>query len=244
METVKKLLSESGLSKKEIEIYLSVLELGQATILQIADKSKIKRPTIYDLVPLLINKGFVTELQKGKKTFYQAQNPNIALAILKKRTSIFEASMPELMAIFNSPENKPKVQYYQGPAEIQRMYEDTLKEGLPISNLTSISGLFQHLDKDWVKKYIKARIEKNITTKIIAVDSKEARVWEETAEKELREIKLIQKENCNFSADMHIYGNKIIIATYQDDLFGLIIEDANIASLQRMSFELLWSLIK
>jgi sugar-specific transcriptional regulator TrmB len=69
METVKKLLSESGLSKKEIAIYLSVLELGQATILQIADKSKIKRPTIYDLVPMLINKGFVTEIQKGKKTF-------------------------------------------------------------------------------------------------------------------------------------------------------------------------------
>jgi sugar-specific transcriptional regulator TrmB len=152
--------------------------------------------------------------------------------------------MPELMAIFNSPENKPKVQYYQGPAEIQRMYEDTLKEAQPILNLTSISGLFKHLDKDWVKKYIKTRIEKGITTKIIAVDSKEARQWEETAEKELREIKLIREKDCNFSADMHIYGNKIIIATYQEDLFGLIIEDRNIASLQRMSFDLLWKILK
>lgn len=243
-KSIKTLLIEAGLSRKEVDIYTSILQLGQATILQIADSSKIKRPTIYDLVPELSSKGFITEIKKGKKTYYQAQNPTIALSIIRKRASIFEQTMPELMAIFNSPENKPKVRYYQGKEEVQKMYEDTLEEKQPILNLTSISDLFNFLDKEWVEKYIKNRTRLDIETRIIAVDSPKARDWEKLADNELREIKIIPDKNYNFSADMHIYGNKIIIATYQEDLFGLIIEDENIASLQRMSFELLWKLIK
>jgi sugar-specific transcriptional regulator TrmB len=194
-------------------------------------------------VPTLVRKGYVVTEEIGKKTFFIAKNPEYVLALLQKKADLFKTAMPELLAIFNKPDNKPKVSFYQGKEDVQKMYEDTLKEGKTLLNLTSLINLYKYLDREWVDDYIRRRVEAGIETRIIAIDSKESREWEENADKHLREIKLIPNKDYNFSADMHIYGNKIIVTTYKENLFGLIIEDENIASLQRMAFEMMWGAI-
>ena len=60
-------LQKIGFSDKEAAVYLAGLELGQATILEIAKKAKIKRPTAYVIVEGFIERGLASSFEKGKK---------------------------------------------------------------------------------------------------------------------------------------------------------------------------------
>ncbi|AKM82251.1 MAG: transcriptional regulator TrmB [Berkelbacteria bacterium GW2011_GWE1_39_12] len=234
------LLIEAGLDDKEADVYLAALELGKTTILEIAKHSKVKRSTVYEIIPALENKGLIKRAKVGKKYFYLAESPKTVVTLIKEREKRFAEALPQLMSLFNSQEERPKVYFYQGPEEIKQMYEDTIREGKDILNYTSIINLYQYLDKEWVDDYIKRRIDAGIKTRIIALVSRESEEWHDKAKTELREIRLVPKDDYNFSADVHIYGNKVIITTYKSGLFGLLIEDVNIAQMQKMAFELMW----
>ncbi|MEI6498576.1 MAG: helix-turn-helix domain-containing protein [bacterium] len=240
------LLRSCGLSEKESEIYLSIMELGRATILEIAQHSKIKRSTVYEIVPDLEDKNVIKKTKQGKRLYWVAESPRMVLTLFREREERFREAMPELMAIYKAQEKRPKVFFYQGRDEIQRMYDDTLREGKPIYNYTSTINLYQYLDRDWVSGYIAKRVQLGIHAHILAVDSQVARDWRENAESELREIKLIPNKNYDFSADVQIYGHKVIICTYRhgEGLFGLLIEDENIAKMQKMTFDLMWGAIQ
>lgn len=236
-----RLLEDSGLNEKESEVYLALLELGQASILDIANHSKVKRSTVYEIIPSLQEKGLLKTTKKGKKTLFLAENPRTISKMILEREQRFKEALPELAAIYNSQENKPRIFFYEGREEVQNMYDDTLREGKPLFNFTSIINLYDYLDRAWVENYIQKRIEKGISTKIISLESPEVIEWKEKAKQELREIKLMPKADILFSGDLHIYGNKIIITTYKKNLLGVLIEDENISAMFRLMFTMLWN---
>jgi sugar-specific transcriptional regulator TrmB len=242
--TLENILEQSGLTDKEARIYLAALELGKSSILHIADYSKVKRTTVYEIIPQLENKGMIVQSKDGKKNIYVAESPKTVLSLLKEREKRFHEALPEMMSLYNTQENRPKVFFYEGKDEVQNMYIDTIRTGKPIMNYTSIIDLYKYLDESWVREYIKLRTEAGVKTRIIAVDSLEARVWAKEAQAQLRQIKLIPVKDANFSADVQIYGNKVIMTTYKKNLFGLVVEDDNIANLQKMAFELMWAAVR
>ncbi len=56
---------------------------------------------------------------------------------------------------------------------------------------------------------------------------------------ELRQCRLIDIEKFPFKNQINIFGNKIMIASYRDQM-GVIIESKEIADTQRAIFELAW----
>lgn len=60
-------LKNAGLNTKEATTYLSILELGEASMGQLVKKSKLKRTTLYDLVESLKEKGLISTAKQGKK---------------------------------------------------------------------------------------------------------------------------------------------------------------------------------
>ena len=236
------LLQDSGLNEKESEVYLTILELDRATVLEVAKRSKIKRSTVYEIIPLLESKGIVKKTKYGKKIFFVAESPKTVLSLIKEKEERFREALPELMAIFKSTEKRPKVFFYQGKDEIKEMYFDTLRGGKPIYNYTSTIDLYRYLDEEVIKDYVERRIKLGIVTNIVAVDTPESREWQKNAVREMRKIKLIPNKSYDFSADVQIYGNKVIICTYKhgSGLFGLLIEDENIAKMQKLAFDIMW----
>ena len=244
MNNLENLLELSGLSDKEARVYLATLELGKTSILHIAEQSKVKRSTVYEIVPQLEKHGLIVKTKDGKKNIYVAESPKTVLSILKEREKRFQEALPEMMGLYNTQENRPRVYFYEGKDDVRQMYMDTIREGKPISNYTSINNLYSYLDKSWVEDYIKTRVKEKVPTRIIAIDSPEAQEWAKNAPQELREIKLMPKKQVNFAADVQIYGNKVIIATYKQNIFGLLIEDDHIAAMQRLVFETMWANLK
>lgn len=57
--------------------------------------------------------------------------------------------------------------------------------------------------------------------------------------KENRVTRLVPKDKFPFSNEINIFGNKVMIASFKDQI-GVIIESADVARTQRAIFELAW----
>ena len=60
METVKKSLEEVGFDNKEIQVYLSLLKIGETSATKISKETKIERTLVYYIIEKLINRGLVS----------------------------------------------------------------------------------------------------------------------------------------------------------------------------------------
>ena len=78
-------LSDFGLDPKESQIYLALLELGEASVLSISRKSGLKRTSVYHLLEALKERGLVGIVNKNKKQHYFAQNPQKLESELEER---------------------------------------------------------------------------------------------------------------------------------------------------------------
>lgn len=119
MNNLENLLELSGLSDKEARVYLATLELGKTSILHIAEQSKVKRSTVYEIVPQLEKHGLIVKTKDGKKNIYVAESPKTVLSILKEREKRFQEALPEMMGLYNTQENRPRVYFYEGKDEVR-----------------------------------------------------------------------------------------------------------------------------
>src|SRR3989338_746382 len=105
----KEALQHFGLNEKQASIYLALLELGTASAPSISKKSGVKRPTTYVILQELRQKVLLTEMPKKSKTLYTAKSP-------------------EILLLYNSKAEKPKVRVYQGEREINELYNEIFAE--------------------------------------------------------------------------------------------------------------------
>ena len=57
----------------------------------------------------------------------------------------------------------------------------------------------------------------------------------------LRQLKLIDEKDFPLSNETNIYKNKVAIASYGREMFGMLIESEEISRAQKAIFNLLWS---
>src|SRR3972149_2621050 len=134
-------LEQLGLTQKESAVYLAALELGQAPVLQIARKAKVKRPTAYVTLSNLHEKGFIEVIPKGSSTWFQAVDPEKIAEQFNKKLGKFKEALPELRSLFNIAPNKPGVRFYEGKKAILALYEDEIfrkKDVLAIASMKNI----------------------------------------------------------------------------------------------------------
>lgn len=233
------ILTNLGLSPKEARIYLSSLETGVASAQTIAKKAQIKRTTAYAVLETLAEKGFVLKTQKEGVTKFIAENPKSISEKFKAYQKSLENNLPELEAIYNKEQIKPKVLFFEGKEGILRVYEDTLKEKPGEILMFTTSEIFKTFD-EFPFEYVEERKKKNIHALRISpkdeMYSKHAKLDEE----ELSETKLLK--DFNIPIEINIYNNKVAFMSYNDKI-GLIIESEGIAKSMKKIYELLWDRI-
>src|SRR3989338_4813909 len=89
-------LKNLGLSDNEAKVYLAMLELGSATMLEISTKAGINRPTAYVQVESLKKLGLVSTQTKGKKQFFIAESPDQLENMLDQKKLDIENKKEEL----------------------------------------------------------------------------------------------------------------------------------------------------
>lgn len=235
------LIKQFGLNEKQSQVYLACLELGSATVQELAEKSKVKRTSIYNFLDEMKSMGFLSEIQHHGKTLIVAEDPTVLEERGKEQLKQLGKFMPELKALYNRPGNKPKVRYYQGKEGVRNVYMDLLETGEPVFAFTDYEKMFESFG-DWTWFVPEERVKRGIPFKGIARDGKGGRKVKSLDHKQMRVTKLAK--DIKFDTEVHIYGNKVSMISFRKPYAGVVIEDPAIALTMKTVWNMVWESLR
>jgi len=231
----KSVLEEAGLTENEAQVYLILLNIGEATIYQIADKVKISRPNIYDVVKTLKEKGLVSEMIKKNIKHFKAITPEKLLEIIQRKEKNFLEILPELNTLYKTTEKKPVIEVFQGKEGLMTLMNDMIKTKKQIL-------IFNQMTKKLFKKYISQHYaerffkeKNNFKIKTRALYSHD----EAPIKAKGYTVKKISKENLG-NVGYWIYGDRVGIGIWTEEIIIIRIISEDVARIYRKSFELIW----
>ena len=244
-EAVTQTLISFGLSRKEAEVYLALLELGRSTVSQISRSAGINRTTGYDILNSLESHGLVRISGKEPKQEYVAESPENLYTLLSTRLhdterniAIAKQFVPKLKSM-RKVDDRPQVKFYEGEDGLKTVYEDTLTSTEQIRAYASVEDMHAGLP-GYFPRYYQKRAGKGISIRAILPDNK-AGVERTTHNKEeARESALVPKEQYDFHPEINVYDDKVMIASLREKL-GIIIQSKEIADAMKVIFELAWA---
>ncbi|MFA6404652.1 MAG: helix-turn-helix domain-containing protein [Candidatus Paceibacterota bacterium] len=234
-----------GLSTKETDVYIALLELGRETVTKISYKAGINRTTGYDILNSLVNKKLVSISGKEPKQEYVAEPPTAIIEYLKRQATQAtenikraENIIPELNLLYTF-ENRPKIRFYEGVDGLKYAYEDTLSSSETILAYASVEDVNSGIP-NYFPEYFKRRASKNIHIRAIFPETPLAHERSALDKDEKRESLLVPYDKYRFTPEINIYDNKVMIASWREKL-GIIIESEEIADVMKKIYELAWS---
>lgn len=244
LEEHKDKLIAFGLSEKEANVYLALLNAGKGTADQIAKMTKLNRSTTYVQIKTLMDMGMATTYKLGKKTYFSAESPTYIERLIDRRAATIEHQrseakqlLPELMKIFSSTGERPVVRIFEGKEGLvsmrNEMLELPLKEILFITSIDQLGELFTYEE---LYDFSMRREAKKIRSKAIYY-RKEGESYTPYPYQELRRVR---KEELPFGADVYIYGDQVSFASTAEAVVGVTISSPDIAESVRAMFLSLW----
>ena len=255
-ENIIRHLQKTGLNEKTATVYTILLELGGAYPSRVAEISKLNRSTVYKILLDLSIKGLVTEIERGKKLFYQIENPDKLIRFAKTQSDIAEEAykrtrelIPELDGIFAMNPNKPIIRYFNDADGIISIYEEmvSMKKKYEMLSFSHGQAFKNYLPAKSLYKFIKEKERFGITTRAIVPDTIENRKYNDEVFAGLKKeiwpnIRFVSKEVFPFEAEITLYDiDKLAITKLTGEkLIGIIVEDKLIHDMFKMIFELVW----
>lgn len=231
-----KILQELGLTDIEAKVYIACLELGSDTVLRIAKKAEVKRPTAYVVLDNLADQGYVSKVEKDGKTKYTPEDPAVILNKYKETVANFTDMLPFFRAKFNKGP-KPKIRYYEGREALANVYtkiiypsDVTLWFGADFSRIGSKMPEVLEVWEKIIKKPKKDYRE-------IITNNKEG-VSFAKRNKKTKIFRMMPKDLPGFG-DAAITDDKVFIVSL-DNMFGVLIESEDLAKTFKNFFELAW----
>jgi len=240
-----KILTEIGLTQKESEVYLALVELGSSSATQIIQKTGFHRAVVYDLLQRLIEKGLAGHVIKNRKKYFEATDPCRLLEIVKEKERKIQTIIPRLTELSQFKEHLD-VQIFKGKEGIKTVFEDIIrakpKEWLSLGS----GGETYQLLPAFLDDFHKRRIKEKITARGLLINSQKAKArGTELSKLTLTEIRYLPKSFITPTV-INIYGNRTTLYSVTSDKipFIILIENKQLTKSFREYFEWLWKLSK
>lgn len=239
-------LKKLGLSQKEAQLYLIALESGPASVAKLAQKSGLKRGTIYEFLGEMIERGLLEITISGKRKLYAGVEPKKLQKIIERQKDILESLIPDLSLLGSNSSTKPRIKFYEGREGILKAYYEILDlpDGSEVVGFATLGEIYKLFTKSDVDKYVKKRAAKRIMEKLIMPTDEYAESHSADNKKEWRQTLLVPKNKFPISSEINIYQNKVAITSLGDEKVAVIIESQQMADTQRAIFNLLWSSLR
>ena len=105
-----KILEDLGLTQGEVKVYLALFKLGSTTTGPIVKKAKIHASKVYPILDRLIEKGLVSFVKKGKKTFYEAAPARRILDYVHEKQASLKQQESSVLQILPQLELQRKIE--------------------------------------------------------------------------------------------------------------------------------------
>lgn len=234
------ILSQLWLPDHACKIYIGLLEQWSSSLSQLTESTGLQRIQIYRNLPVLIDRGFIFVIRKGKRKIYSPASPEILKVEYEELQKNTFHVLDELSAKYENSENQTNIVFWTWKKAIENVYHDvlsTLPKGGMFYRISSEVNSQEIFDTYVPKNYRSDRDAKDIERMIIYSDK--------TAE--LKQKKL-EREERTIDSNMMQFDDNIMFTIYWDKLSlidfnketAIIIESPEMARFQEKVFKLLF----
>lgn len=233
-------LKSLGMSHSQQQVYLAILDHGEAKINELVKLVGKPRATVHDALKQLITRGLVSFAVTGKKRRYIASHPERLEALLRARERQLTAALPELTSLFKVSGLRPRIQLFEGPDNARVIHEMTLScKSKLLCGFISLPNQNTTVGQDYMKDFIPRRATAGIQANLISSASEQAKDLWNSSHAELRLAKFAPDE-LFFPISMYIYDNMVSLVGTRRENFGLAIESPELATTMKTLFEIIW----
>lgn len=245
MNELKSKLHEFGLSDKESNVYLAMLELGPSSAQDIAKKAGVNRATTYVMLESLKRRGLMSSVERGKKILFAAESPEHLISVVESevqtargRKERLESVMPQFMALFNAIEDKPKVRFFEGEEGIS-----ACREAIGVLSKNQSARIITSFDEITVRIY---KTNEEQRTRLASGNRSVRMLYTINVGLELpkfnkmTQLRPLPAGMLPFTGELYIYDTCLLVGASKTRPIGVILESADIVSMFQSIFEYLW----
>lgn len=239
---LEQVLQKRWMSQKESQIYLTVLELGSAPASVVWRRTDIKRVTTYSILKELETKQIASSFEKKGVKYFQVVDPEVLNKRLREMSDIFAQKVPELLALANLYDNKPRVQYFEGLNGMKELFDDMAHSTVDILAFLWLDEIHPDLRQRVIETHIPMRKKLDTFARVIVPQSDKNIEYERRDQLGHRKTKVIEDPVFKLYNEIDIYGpNKVAICMYtKDEMSGVLIHSKKLYESLSSMFELVW----
>ncbi|MFH1400513.1 MAG: helix-turn-helix domain-containing protein [Nanoarchaeota archaeon] len=240
------ILREIGLTDNEITIYIHLLKAGSSTAYQIGKETGIYRVHVYDKIEQLMDKGMVSAIHQGSKKYFEATPPEKINDYMEEKRMDLEqkynslkALLPELQALAKLPKEETEVTVFRGREGIKNILRDVIKSGKDVCIMGIDDQKYNELLPAFMPQYFRDLTHNKQHERIINIKKKEVFQFnpEITPNTSYR---YLGEEQFN-PTNTFIYARKVVIVTWAEPIYAVMIRNGSIAASYQEHFEHLWN---
>lgn len=237
------ILKNIGLKNKESSVYLKLLELGEASPLELSRQTGLKRPTLYLVLQSLETKGFALKIAHERKTVFSAQHPKKLILDMEMKVKDFSSMLPQMEHLTRQGAVMPRTLVFEGMEALDRAYDKAFISKGEILFMSTL-GLSKKLFPRTFRKLDYATLSAEFKVRELVDESIEGKDYAKKVTNQFRIVRYIPKKHLPFEADIGIFDNTVLITSTQKKYFTVGIESPEIARVFRTFFELMWNVSK
>lgn len=253
VDNVLKFLTQLGLSFYESKVFLSLVENGDMTILQISKESKYNRTGVYRIVDKLKELGLVEEINHANKKLIRPASIHKIELIVKDHESkamMLKNLLPEISLIFEQTKavSQPgtKVEFYKGSEGIKQILMNTLKakgeiKSFLFKEFSDTVGI--DFESKWkLEFYLKKLSMREIVSDSYMYSKKKIEIDKNKDNKALQ-VKYTSPGVLNINHTVIMYNDVIATIYWVDnEAFGTEVYNEKLTDLQKQFFEIVWKM--
>lgn len=232
-------LEDIGLTRAQISVYLTLLELGETTSGPLLKKSKLHNSVAYHALDQLIERGLVTFVLKGKRKYFSAEHPKSLVKFIEDK----KEKISQLIAQLTIKPTKQEARVFSGWKGIYAAFNQIL-DALPagseyIGFAAGFEKQYTEESKQFFREFQKKRAAKKYKIKLIANESTRAQVeqyeyYEKFGKPEYRFVPGFAPMG------IIIFGDNVLNVAFEETPIAVITTSKLIADSYRRFFYAMW----
>src|SRR3989338_6133867 len=246
-------LHKVGLTGGEIKVYNALLELGETTRTELAQKSGISPSKIYDVCNRLVEKGLINSVKKNGIIHFSVASPNRIKDFIeqkeeeiKNEKEILNNMLPDLLLKYNKTKDKTDIEVFYGWEGMKTIYSE-ISESLSKRDENLIFGASMgrdHKKADQFFSHYYTKVEKKkYNIKIIFNDEVRGHVERTNyfVKSKIHEVRYLHQ---NTFTELNVYKNTVLIIMLLEKPIIIRIKNKDACDSFRKFFDTMWKIAK
>jgi len=235
-------LRELGLSKREAQVYLALLQEGQSGAGKLLKRTGLYRVILYDTLENLVKKGLVSFFELNRRKQFIAEDPEKLIEELKIKQKIAGELVQKLHNLHSAETSERIIRLYEGFRGIKSCQQNYFEEfsrkpggeylmiGASFQLHETLDAFFNGFHERRAKVGVKARLLFN----------PDNRKFGELKKKfSLTQVRYLPA-NVFTPSWLSMYGDVVLIGVMDENPLAIFIKNKRIADSYRNYFEIMW----